>query len=67
MRAILSSFNTLSIKVEDVLTYFIWNGMSEAFQNQFIQIVNSNTPNLDQIENNLFEAAERFIRLRINF
>ena len=63
MRNIINLFRKLNIDIETVLTYFIWNGMTENFQNQLIQIVNSNKPSLDQIEENVFEAAKRFIRL----
>ena len=65
MRTIINSFKSLNISIPEVLTYFIWQGMSQSFQNQFIQMCNSNYPNLDQIDANIFQATERFVRLRL--
>lgn len=63
MRTLINSFRTLNITVETVLNYFIWNGMNDSFQNQFIQILNENKPSLPQIEEKIFEATERYIRM----
>ena len=63
MRSIISLFDKLDVDIKTVLTYFIWNGMTEGFQDQLIQIVNTNSPSLDQIEDKIFEATERYIRL----
>ena len=62
IRTITSSFHNLKIDVQSVLTYFIWNACNEQFQNHMIQIVNTTKPSLQQIEANIFEATERYVR-----
>ena len=64
VRTVISTFNSLNIDVQTILNYFIWNGMNESFQNHLIQITNCNKPSLTDIENNLFEATERYNRQR---
>ena len=60
MRSIIALFKTCDIQIELVLKYFIWNALPENFKNQFIHIVNKNIPSLADIENHIFEAAERY-------
>jgi hypothetical protein len=62
MRTILNSFKNLKIDVNTILNYFIWTGLNSNFQTHLIQIANNNKPSLEQIESNIFEATERYIR-----
>ena len=64
MRMLIESFSTLEIDTDVVLQYFIWSGMSEAMQSQFIHITNTNKPTLEQIKKYAFDAAERYINMR---
>ena len=60
LRIIIQTFNNINMEVKDILQYFIWHSMPKSLQNQFVHITNTNNPQLAQIEEHLFEAAERF-------
>ena len=61
MRVILQTFDTLKIDVNTILQYFIWDGMNDLFQRQLISITNCNKPSLEQIQDNIFEATDRYL------
>ena len=63
MRTVKNAFNKLKVTVEDLLQYFIWHGLNEQFRTILTQITNVSRPSLDEIENNIFEASERYQRL----
>ena len=62
IRSISSTFESLSITVEEVIQFFVWYGMNDKFQAQLIQITNQCKPTLEQINAVIFEAAERYLR-----
>ena len=64
MRMITESFNTLEINTNLVMQYFFWHGMNEPMQQQFIHITNNSKPDFAQIQNHMFEAAERYLALK---
>ena len=64
IRTIVQTFTRLDINIDDVLRYFVWASMPKILQDQFIAITNSNHPSLDQINDNIFDAAERYNNLR---
>jgi len=63
MRSILASMDNLKIDMDTVIQYFIWKSFSRDFQDQLIQITNATKPDLTQINENLFSAAERYTKL----
>lgn len=63
MRTIQSLFQTLNIEVKDLLQYFFWSSMPNNLQTQIINISNTNKPSLDQINDNIFEAVERYMEV----
>ena len=62
IRTITNSFKTLKIDVDTILQYFIWNGLNDRFQSHLTQITNESKPSLSEINDNIFEATERYIR-----
>ena len=68
MRVLIDLFKSLKIVSEDVLQYFIWNGMNSGLQTQFIHICNKNKPSLDEISENIFRAVDWYkeVSERIN-
>lgn len=60
MRSVINLLQTLSVDVDTITQYFVWNGMTECLQNQLVHICNSNKPNLKQINDNIFEALDRY-------
>lgn len=64
MRSIISSFSSLSIDIDTVLQYFIWNSMNDNMQNQFINITNCSKPTLEEMNTHIFAATERYLKLR---
>ena len=60
LKLIRQSFENLNISVDDVIQFFVWQAMPVNLQNQFISITNNNRPTLDEIEDNIFSAIERF-------
>ena len=64
MRKTAESVSSLKIDMKDVMQYFFWSGMDEKLQKQFIYMTNTNKPSFDQIEKNMFEAADRYLSLK---
>ena len=62
MRSLISSIKTLKITVDDFVQYFVWTGLNGNFQTHLTNITNKCKPNLDDINNNLFEATDRYLR-----
>ena len=63
-KAIRQCFDNLNISSSDVLRYYVWTSMPKQFQNQFVHIINSNNPTLEEIDFYFFEAAERYNSVR---
>ena len=61
MSLIRQSFSSLKISCEDILNYFFWTAMPEKLRLQLTHITNSSKPNLSQIEENIFEAVNRYL------
>ena len=61
IRLLIQSFRNLKIDVNTILQYFLWFGMNEDLQRHFIHITNCNKPDLAQIDEHMFEAAERYM------
>ena len=59
-RLIVKTFGKLKVDTNDLIQYFLWNSMPKGLQTQFVHICNNNNPTLDEIDENLFEAADRF-------
>ena len=62
MRTILSGIRSQNITVDDICQYFIWHGLNDAFQSHLVSITNKSKPNLDEINENIFEATERYLK-----
>ena len=60
MRQVVESFRILKIDGDMVLQYFIWNSLNKDMKSQFIAITNSNKPSIDEINEHLFTATERY-------
>lgn len=59
MRLVGDLVRTLDIKMETVLQFFVWNGLTSELQSQLISICNSNKPSFKEIEENIFKALDR--------
>ena len=64
MRNLISSFNILKIDINLVLQYFIWNAMNPEFQQQLINITNQEKPTLNNINESIFSATNRYMKIR---
>ena len=64
MRLVLDAIKNLKIETEDVAQFFIWNGMPFSLQSQLINITNNNRPTIQEIEDNIFSAVERYLALQ---
>lgn len=62
MRTVISDFASLDITVDDMLQYFIWEGLNIDFQSHLVGITNKSKPNLTEISSNIFEAKDRYIK-----
>ncbi|XP_068232415.1 uncharacterized protein [Palaemon carinicauda] len=67
MRIICNQFEALSIDQNIVLQYFIWNGFNDCFKNQLMHITGSNKPSLQQIDEHIFTALERYRNISKKF
>ena len=43
-------------------SFFIWGGMNEKFQSHLIHITNKSKPGISDINDNIFEATERYLK-----
>ena len=59
MRVLYDLIRSLEITIEDIIQYFVWNGLSSGLQDSLINICNNNKPNFEQINKNIFKAIER--------
>ena len=66
VRKILQSVESLEISVDDILTYFVFNGLNDLFKSQLTLITNSLRPDLKDITENFFMANERYENARKN-
>lgn len=53
-------FDSLQISPEDILQYFFWYAMPEGLRTQFVHITNNNKPTLQQIDDHIFDAIDRY-------
>ncbi|XP_068245280.1 uncharacterized protein [Palaemon carinicauda] len=60
MKNFMESVKLLKMEVDDFLNYFFWNGMNSTFQSQLVNITNKTRPSLSEINDNIFEACERY-------
>ena len=67
MRNLIETVKTLKIDTDSILQYFFWVGMNETFKTQMIQITNKTRPSLQEINDNFFDASERYLRVNKNF
>ena len=63
MRTIINQFDELGITKELVLQFFVWNSLNDCFKSQLINITGSNKPSLQEINDNIFIALERYKNL----
>jgi hypothetical protein len=61
MRTVLAGVNSLSITINDVLQYFVWNGLNNDFKSHLVSITNKCKPSIQEINDNIFEASERYV------
>ena len=62
MKAIISNFDTLDVKVTDILQYFVWQSFTDRFRAHLVAITNKSYPSMDEINDNLFEACNRYLK-----
>lgn len=51
----------LVVTVDDFLQFFMWEGLSQEFQNQLVQITNNSKPPLALMLDKFFEASDRYL------
>ena len=67
MRTLTESVTSLKIDTDSVLQYFFWMGMNETFKTQLVQMTNKTKPSLKEINDNFFDATERYLVVTKNF
>ena len=60
VRAIMQSIESLKISVDDILGFFVYDGLNDAFKNQLTLVTNSTWPTLEEFNKNFFIANERY-------
>ena len=66
VRKLMQAIKSLDIKVDDMLAYFVYNGLNEMFKNQLTLVTNCTRPTIEQIIENFFVANERYELARKN-
>lgn len=64
MTIIIHTIESLKICMDDVIQYFVWQSMPFLLQTQLINITNNNNPPIDEIQEHIFSAVERFQSLK---
>ena len=67
MRNLTEAVKTLKIDSDAFLQYFFWNGLNDTFKTQFVQITNESKPSLKKINENFFDATERYLNATKRF
>ena len=62
VRTILAGVESLDITVNDILQFFIWQGLNFKFQEHLVHITNKNNPSLTEITDHYFEATDRYLK-----
>ena len=52
----------MSITTDDFITHFVWSGLNTEFQSHLTSITNKCKPGLDDINTNIFEATDRYVK-----
>ena len=60
VRKIMQAFTSLDLTVDDILSYFVYNGLNDTFKTQLTLITNNTKPNIKEIVDNFFKANERY-------
>lgn len=60
MRLVQDLCITLEIDSDTIIQYFVWNAMPSSLQSQLVNICNTNKPNLNDINSNMFKALDRY-------
>ena len=59
-RLVIEAIRRQKITIDEVLQYFVWQGMNFPMQQHLIHITNNNKPTVAEIEEHIFEATERY-------
>ena len=62
MTNLIENVKDLNIDVDCILQYFFWNGLNDDFKSKLTQIVNKSKPSLKEIQDNFFEASDRYLQ-----
>ena len=62
MRTVISGVQSLNITTDDFITHFVWSGLNTEFQSHLTNITNKCKPSLDDINTNIFEATDRYVK-----
>ena len=62
MRTIIAGLRSLEISVDDICQFFVWKGLNEKFQSHLVNITNKSKPSIDEINEHVFEATERYLK-----
>lgn len=60
MRTVMSSVESLAITKDEIIQFFVWQGLNSDFQSHIISITNKSKPSLKEITESIFEATERY-------
>ena len=61
MRNITESVKKLKLDADSFLRYFFWIGLNDRFKEHMTQITNSSKPTLKELNDNFFEASDRYM------
>lgn len=67
IRKIMQSVKQLNVGIDDVMQYFFFIGLNEAFKNQLILVTNNSRPTLTEIVDKFFEANERYTSTQLQY
>ena len=66
IRNLLQNMNKFQLTTEDFFLHFVWKGLNEEFQKQFVLLTNSTRPTLNVFMDNFFKVCDRYTLLNLN-
>ena len=66
VRTVIAGVESLEINMNDVLQYFVWEGLNTRFQEHLVQITNKSNPSITEITDNYFEGTDRYLKQNAN-
>ena len=63
---VIAVVKSLEINMNDVLHFFVWEGLNTRFHEHLVQITNKSNPSIIEITENYFESTDMYLKQNAN-